>query len=412
MRIILYLVALALVPGWPAARAQGVAKSLPECIREAVENNLAMQSGRIAIERARELQGTAFNIGRTTLSLGQDPTSGGNPDNSFTLGQGFDFPTVYTSRRALLKAETDLERGNLEVTRNELVREVSSLYYRLLYERENIKVLQEQDSIYDKFLFLATAKFKSGETGRLEQMNAERLYNENKLELQKAATALEATRLALQRWMNTGERVEPAGSTLEVAELARAGGFEPGATPAARVLDGQARVSEKNLALARQGFLPDFNVAVRRQYLIPGYNPYRVTRERFDKGNFTGFEVGVSLPLFFGEQRARTRAARRDVEIARTRQQETLAALDNDYRVAMNEHLKARSVLDYYRERGSEQAREINRISRVSYEKGEIGYVEYIQNLKTAVELRLQHAGAINDYNQTVIMLNYLQGNQ
>ena len=55
---------------------------------------------------------------------------------------------------------------------------------------------------------------------------------------------------------------------------------------------------------------------------------------------------------------------------------------------------------------------DIDESIRSVYEKGEIDYVEYIQNLKTAVEIHLLYANAINDYNQTIIMLNYLQGNK
>ena len=132
----------------PALFGQNTTKSLEECIQSAIDNNLTMKSGRISIERAKDLQGTAFNIDKTSFSLSQDPTSGGSPDNSISLSQSFEFPTVYGSRRGLLKAETNLERSNLDVTRNELVKEISATYYQLLYAKENIKILQEQDSIY------------------------------------------------------------------------------------------------------------------------------------------------------------------------------------------------------------------------------------------------------------------------
>ncbi|MDR1415516.1 MAG: TolC family protein [Odoribacteraceae bacterium] len=412
MRHLVYIIVFAIVPtGWCAA-GERVTMSLQECVRAAIANNLAMQSGRVAVRRAEEMQGSAFNIGRTTIALGQDPTSGGSPDNSFSLAQGFDFPTLYASRLALLKAETGVERENLEVTRNEVAREVTALYYRLLYERERVGILRQQDTLYARFLLLATAKFAAGETNSLERMSAERLRDENALELRRAESDFRAAGLALQRVMNADEVVEPADSVLPVAEVGALAAFVAGEAPVARLLGERVKVGEKGLGVARQGFLPDFSVTLRRQFLLPGYNPYDVPRERFAKGNFTGFEVGVSLPLFFGEQRAKTRAAKRDLEIARTRREEAVVALDNNYRVAVDAHATARMALDYYRERGSEQAREIARVSRLAYEKGEIGYVEYVQNLESAAALRLRHAGAINEYNQTVVILNYLQGNQ
>jgi cobalt-zinc-cadmium resistance protein CzcA len=394
--------------------AQTAVKSLDECIETAMQNNLTLQSGKIAVERAKAMQGAAFSIDRTSLSLSQDPTSGGNPDNSLSLSQSFDFPTVYASRHSLAKAETGLERSYLEVTRNELVKETSSLYYQLLYVREKINILREQDSIYAKFVFLASAKFKTGEAGRLEQMNAERLYNENKMALQETEKTYRNVRLALQRIMNTDEWTEPVepALTIMVADDP-AGSFDPQQTPLNRVFENRRTVNEKNLKTLKQEFLPGFNFALRSQYLLKGFNPYGITRERFQGGNFTGFEIGLSVPLFFGGQRAKTKAAGREMEMLRIRQEEAALNMSREYQTVMNDYLNAKNILDYYQNRGgNRQAGEIARISQLSYEKGEIGYVEYVQNLKSAAEIHLQYADAINNYNQTVILLNYLQGNK
>lgn len=409
--ILTFLVILLAVPS--GVSAQESVNTLDECIRLAMDNNLTMKSGRISIERAKDLQGTAFNIEKTGFSLSQDPTSGGSPDNSISLSQSFDFPTVYTTRSKLLKAETNLERSNLEVTRNELVKEITATYYQLLYAKENIKILQEQDSIYSKFLFLASTKFKAGETSRLEQMNAERLYNENKIELQKAEKDYQNVQLILQRWMNAEVSVDPFEAELPVmAANYPFNNFSAEQTPIGMVLQSQKEVREKNLSVVKQGYLPSFNFALKNQFLIKGFNPYDVERERFNKGNFMGFEVGVSVPLFFGEQRAKTKAAKREVEMARVQQEEVVQAMQKQYQTYINDFYKAKNSLDYYTSQGITQADDITRISQISYEKGEIGYVEYIQNLKTAVEIHLQRANAVNDYNQTIIMLNYIQGNK
>ena len=416
MRIKMIILAIALIAIESVSPtrlfAQNTIKSLPECIQAAMDNNLTMKSGRIAIERAKDLQGTAFNIDKTGVSLNQDFTGGGN-GNNLTFSQSFDFPTAYTSRRGLLKAETNLERSNYNVTQNELVKEISGTYYQLLYEKENIKVLQVQDSIYSKFLFLANAKLKSGETGRLEQMNAERLYSENKIELQNTEKSYQNIQILLQRWLNTDEIIEPAETQLPIMEakvlLAE---FDPEQTPLGEVYENKTKVSERNLSVTKQGYLPSFNAGYQTQMLIKGWNPNDVTREKFREGNFMGVELGVSVPLFFWEQKSKTKAARRDVEMAKVQKEEVMLTMRKNYDTYRNEYAKAKNALDYYSLHGNKQAGEIIRISQISYEKGEIGYIEYIQNLKIAVEIHLQYANAINDYNQTIIMLNYLQGNK
>lgn len=393
--------------------AQNVIKSLDECIRSAMDNNLTLKSGRIAIEKAKDLQGTAINIGKTNFSISQDPVSGGSPDNSLSVSQSFEFPTVYATRLGLLKAETDLEKSRFEVSANELVKEVSSAYYLLLYAKENLHILQEQDSLYNRFLHIASAKFQSGETNRLEMINAERLAGENKIELQKAATDVRNIQLLFQKWLNTDVTIEPRENGLPVADfIFPAGGLDISQTPLHRVYENQLKVNTRDLSLQKQQLLPEFGFLLRNQLLLRGFNPYNMERERFDKGNFMGFEAGVSIPLFFGEQRAKIKAAKREMQLTQVQRENEMLYLQKEYQTVLNEYYKAKTSLDYYMETGNRQADEIKRLSQLSYEKGEIGYVEYIQNLKTAVEIRMQHANAVNTYNQTVILLNFLQGNK
>jgi len=395
----------------PAKQVQSLKKTLRECVEIAIDSNLALQSGKIAVARAEELQGTAFNINKTTFTMSQDPTSGGSPDNSLSAAQIFDFPTVYISRRGLLKAETNLEQSNLAISRNELTRQVSVVYYRLLYAMENVRILHEQDSIYRKFVFLATAKFKAGETNRLEVMNAERLYNENLIELQAAQNALQTAQIMLQRLMNVDYAVVPAEQTLTVFQPDfEIEDFNLKQTLVNQFYENKLTVSEKSLSLAKQEFLPSLNFTLRSQFLLPGYNPYNIERKRFAGGNFMGFEVGLGIPLFFGEQAAKTRAARRELEMIKTQREDAMQELAGEYRIALNEYAKAKTTLNYYLSEGNRQAAEISRMSQLAYEKGEIGYIEYIQNLKTAFDVARQSADAINAYNQAVILLQYLRG--
>ena len=408
------LTALAfLVAGFSEALSQNNVKSLQECIDLALTNNLTMKSGRVYIQRAKDLQGTAFNIDKTNVTLSQSPTSGGGPDNVLNVNQAFDFPTVYTTRKSFLKAETELERSNLALTRNEVIKSVSEVYYQLLFSKETIYILQRQDSIYNKFLYLANAKLRSGETSQLEQINAERLYNENKVALQNAGKSYNNIQLILQQLLNTDEAINPMEMELPILNAeSLTQEYNPKQTPQGIVLANSQEVSKKSLTMIKQGYLPGFNFAIKSQLLLKGFNPYNLDRSRFAKGNFMGFEVGVSVPLFFGEQRSKTKAARRDLEISQLKQEEGLLKLEKEYQNKINEFTKAKNTLNYYAKNGNKQAAEIIRISKISYEKGEIGYVEYIQNLKTAVEISLQYANAVNDYNQSIITLNYLQGNK
>jgi len=384
--------------------------SLADCLRMARENNLSVKAGGIAVERAKALQGTAFDLDKTGITLSQDPTGGGSPDNALQFSQTIAFPTVYGAKRKLLKEETELERTRLELTTQEVEKSVATEYCNLLYTIERRHILMRQAEIYKRFQFLADTKLKYGETGKLEQMNAHRLGKENEMALRNADKDVETARLRLQQLLNTSETIAPMEDSLVVlyGQDELSADPSPATQPLSRMLEQRQRVARQGVKVARQGFMPDISVAASTQLLIKGWNPYDVDRSRFEKGNFMGFEVGVSVPLFYGAQKARLKAAKHDAELAETQATQQLRQYETLRQAAQNELLKAQESLNYYQEQGLREAEELERISQVSYEKGAIGYVEYIQNLQTAAEMRNSRAAAVNEFNLAAINLKYI----
>ena len=65
--------------------------------------------------------------------------------------------------------------------------------------------------------------------------------------------------------------------------------------------------------------------------------------------------------------------------------------MESQYQEAENELKRARQVLDYYKRQGVTEAAAMARLSQVEYDNGEIGYVEYIQNQQTALDIQLKY---------------------
>ncbi|MBP5507865.1 MAG: TolC family protein, partial [Prevotella sp.] len=58
------------------------AQSLAECIEMARAKNMGVKVADLQVQRARRMEGSYFEMEKTELSLSQDPTSGGSPDNA------------------------------------------------------------------------------------------------------------------------------------------------------------------------------------------------------------------------------------------------------------------------------------------------------------------------------------------
>ena len=164
--------------------------------------------------------------------------------------------------------------------------------------------------------------------------------------------------------------------------------------------------------MERAGRFPDFSVAYYQQFVIKGFDPGKINRGYFPGTRIGGFEVGVSVPLFNKANRARVEAERIGVSIAQAELETTRWQLTSEYQRAYQQYVRYKQRYDFYRNNSVNVANEQIRVSSFAFSKGEISYVELVENLTQAVEIKLQYLQAIQKLNEAIITINYLKGNQ
>ena len=403
-----YILTLALTVASAANGHTAVELTLDQCVELALENNPELRTAILEVEKAKDMKGTAFDAPMTAVTLKQDATDGGGLDNGVSFTQEFEFPTVYVARYKSLRAEADLREAEARQSRAATVQAVTDAYCRLLFFESKCAILARQDSIYDEFVHIAAARFDNGESSRLEKLNAVKLFNDNRMTLYQAQSDLLDCRLELQRLTGVDLDITPALATNTRLELPPTETELDYYSTTDGIIDlRKIELSDRNASLAAHEFAPSIALGATVQALIKSFNPYNVDRQRFDRGNFMGFEVGISVPLFFGAQRARWKAAGRSAEIARLDAETRRSAMSSEYSSLINRHKIQSDELNYFERQGIRDAEEINRLARVSYRLGEIGYAEYVQNLETAAAIRMSYAESLLNYNITISRLNY-----
>ena len=399
----IYAAALATL-SWLAAYPQA-RLTLEECIAVAEKNNYGIKAAEGEAEKARIMQGTAWDMEKTSLSLSQDPTSGGSPDNSLSISQSFEFPTVYALRRKSLKAETAEAQSRAKLGRKQLAAQVAEAYVQMVFALEKKRILSEQDTIVSEYLRLATVRYGAGEARQLEKLTASRMKSENSMELESADAELLTLRHRMWELLNTAEEILPADSELKPLPWDGGAEFDFSRTAEGEYSSNVLETARRKVSEAKGGWLPNFSIGLSGQMVLKGWNPYNVDRSRFGKGDFMGFEVGVGLPLFFGPTRAKVKAAGKDRETAELYAMQARQRGETEYRVERDKCLAARRRIDRYQGGGLAEAREMARIAKVSYENGDIGYVEYMQSLMESSDTRLKYAETVRDYNIAVLRL-------
>lgn len=408
-----FLIIIIALLSCPFLSAQEKEKTLEECIKEAMQNNLSIGIRNISIKRAKEIEKTAFDIENTYFSLTQDATSGGGMDNSLVVSQSFKFPTYYFTQKKLLKSQTKLENNYLEISKNELIRDVTNTYYQLIYYKEKITILHENDSLYKRFVVIANAKQKIGEIRQLESMNAERLLKGNDIQLKNAINTYSNFQYILQQLMNVDYIVNVKDNNLILFDNKMLNNsLDSNNSSIIQMYEQNIIINKNKLNVIKQSLMPNISLGLNNQLLIKGFNPYNLQRERFNKGDIIGFQVGLSMPLAFINNKRKINAAKKDIEMTIMETKLEKQSLNAMYISYKNDYLKAKNNLDYYSTQGIKQADEILRISNISYENGEIDYIEYMQNMQTVLNIKMQYLESKNDYNKAIIMLNYLKTNK
>lgn len=396
-----------------AAGVQGFDASIPgekmtlqQCFQLADRQNLALQSGRKAVEKAQVMQGTAWDLDKTEIAFSQNPASSGDTDNGLTFSQSIEFPTVYTARRNQLKAETQAEKSRLNVTSQQLRLEIANVYYAMLYQTHRLQILLQQDSVIQRYCDVAAKRYRAGEARQLEFLSAGRMRNDNRLEMTKVKNEAENLQTALMALLNTTTPVVPAADNLVISQSSPMNAaFNYQQTADAQYQKDLISALDQEVKCAKTGYAPSLSLALRSQLLIDSWDPYHINRQRFTEGNFFGFEVTVGVPLFYGATKAKVKAAQKDREVALLAMQQEQREKERDYKQGYNRLQNAIKRMEYYSGENMAKAKDIERLSTLEYENGEISYVEYASALQEAIDMRLKQAEVVNEYNEAVLAL-------
>lgn len=389
--------------------AQQKPANLEELIQKALNKNLQIRTSSLEVEQSKRLQGTFFDAAKTELSLSQDPTSGGSNDNAISIQQSFAWPGTYIRQRSVLTQQTAVAQSSQRWTQSEIIRKVKAAYYQYQYSLEKVRILAYQDSIYRDFIAKAAIRYKTGETSRLEQLTATNQSQQVQLQLNEARSEVKISENQILILINEPAIVAREDSLQPLVVNTPDSTFSSN-HPLLNYYRQNVDLAASRVKLERSRLLPDINLGYYQQYLLKGYNPANIDREYFPGTRSAGFQVGVGIPLFFGAGRARLKAEQIGQAIAENNFNLTQQNLQSELQQAYQEYLRYQPTVQYFRSSGRQQTKEQIRIAMTAFRLGEIGYIEFVQNVSLAIDSHLQYLNSLNQYNQAIININYLQG--
>jgi heavy metal efflux system protein len=389
-----------------AASAQRMSRE--EAVQAALQNNQLIKSAEYQVEYYRQLKKTSTDIGKLSAMWMHGQYNSVYQDNNLTLMQTIPFPTSLGSQVKLGKEQVVGSEKNLVATQNNLVYDVKSAYEQLVFQEAQKILLDTQDSLYTDFVKASALRFQTGESNLLEKTTAETqlLEVKNLARINEADIQISETRI--QALLKSDNPVEASDKFARLTPPDETQSFRN--NPQLDYLKQQVAISGQAKKVERNRMMPDIMVGYFTQSLT-GIQNINGQDQFFDsKTRFQGFNLGLAIPLWFSPQVARTKAASFHEEVTRKNAEYFETTLAGAYTQALQEFNKNQASLVYYETSALQNAELILTQSRKAYRGGEIGYLEYLQALKSALAIKSNYLTSLNQYNQSIIKLEFLLG--
>ena len=384
--------------------------SVDDAITTALKNNLELQSQQLNVQSSTILKKSVFELPKTNVNFQFGQYNSINQDKAFQVSQSIPFPTYYSAKSSLYKAELQGSQLQQQATVNEIKAQVQYWFYQLQYLQTTKKQLQSLDSLYNDFVSAAALRYKTGETNLLEKTTAETKRGQLSQLLKQNETDFATAYNSLKTLMNTSEDF-----TITVNEnwqpLVLSSSFDTtliANNPSLKVLYQQAVIAEQNKKLETASTLPDFNVGYFNQSLI-GVQNINGADVNFDGSKrFQGFNVGISIPITFFSNTSKIKSLDYKQQALQKEADNGKLILQNQLQNAFQQYNQNLSQYNYYKSTALPNADIIISTAKVGFKSGDIGYIEYLQALQTATDVQLSYLQSVNQINQSIFNINFL----
>jgi heavy metal efflux system protein len=385
--------------------------NLHDAIQTALDSNLSIRSASLSVDAVRALRGASTDLPKTVFDGEYGQFNSYANDNSFTVTQSFAFPSVYVNRSKLANANIKSSEWQYAVSRVEIAAQVKQVYWECVYLIAKQKLLVYQDSLYERFLRAAELRAKSGETNRLEMITARSQSLEIRNMLYQVTADIRISSRKLKLLLNCSSLPVPEEKNLRRIQFSViSDNLTVSQNPSLGYLRQKVEVSRFEKQLERSQMLPDINLGYFSQTITGTQEVNGVSRNFGNNYRFSGIQAGISIPLWFAPFKARTRATIIGENIARNNAESYAKTVEGNYLTLLDEFSKFSSSVDYYEKQAVPEAELIIEQATLSYRAGALDYLDYVLTLNRALAIKQNYLDAINNYNQTIISIDFITG--
>jgi len=390
---------------------QSKAINLQTAIQMALDNNLSIRSSVYAVEEQKAMKRASWDISKTNVEFQYGEFNSYTKDNSFTISQSIAFPTVYIHQNKLANAKVKSSEWQHKVSELDIATEVKQVYWQLSYLYSKQKLLKYQDSLFSGFKRAAELRANSGETNKLEMITARSQSMEIKIQLNQNNADIGIGMRKLQTLLNTDLLLFTADTVLKrINYTLLSTTSDIKGNPSLGYIQQQVEISKTEKKLEYSRMMPDFSIGYFSQTIRGTQDVNGIPQVFGAADRFTGIQAGISIPLWFVPYSAKIKAAKINEKIAITNTENYTKSLTDHYLSLKDEYSKYLASVNYYEEQAIPEADLIIDQSSRIYKAGAMDYLDFVLNMNRALSIKQNYLDAINNFNQTIINIEFLAG--
>lgn len=385
--------------------AAQVPLSLQAAIDTALKNNAGIKNQQLNTELQKQLMSTATALPQTGLIAEYGQINSVYADNRFGITQSFSFPAVYAAQKNVLREEWKSALLKKELNELELKKSVSRLYYSLISMKAREELLMKADSLYKEFYIKSDARYKKGETDVLELSAAKSQQAAIHMQLLYLQMDIKQYLYDFNLLLNAKNvyTVENAAVKMEWnGNFSQSAGINH---PSLLFLEQQKNRFVAEQRLEKRKLLPELNL---------GYYNMTMRGNGADNIYYTGasrfqsVQLGLGIPVFYGAQKSRIKAASLNEKIAANAFEAEQNKLQSEYKRLLDTRELLLLSVSYYENEILDNLYLAESAVAARLRTGDVSFLEWVTEVNQLISVRSGYIDAIEKLNNNTIELIYL----
>ncbi len=384
--------------------------TLQEAIDLGTKNNYLIQANEFEITKQNQLKPTAKELPKTNINAILGQYNARSFDQNYSISQAFS-PFQFQAKKDLIQENIKDAELRLMTSKHLLAFQIRQSWNTVLYLEAINEILKKQDEYLQNFVKSAAVKLRTGESTLLEKITAETKQQEFLQTRKRNDALILSEKIKLKTFINFKQEFEIVQSTFQPQPMLIADTTFVNQNPILQLAIQQISLAATNREVLKASTKPDFTAGYFLQSLTGNQEINNQTVFYNGIPRFQGINLGVSIPIFGKANKAKIQAAETQIILEQRNADFSKNQLMSQFLQQIQEQKSNQSLLEYYTQTALPNAEIITKNATKAYQSGEIGYVEYLQSLETALKIRQTYLQAVNAFNQNTINIQFLLNN-